>query len=476
MNKTIWIRLLLTLLSFVMVFSCVACNKSNKETGDNDDSDEPVIGPYDDLPVVDFEGRDVVIATRVNWGADWIYDELTSDKINDSMCERNRAFETTYNCDLTIFEDDMIHDIIYQSYMADTKDFDLIYPHPTTGIGLLMESGSLADLKTSEILDFSGEGWNQYQVENYTTNGKLFLAVPDASITGQGFYALVYNRDLYNSYEFDINIHEAVMNGEWTAEMLQSILVVLSSEDEGSSKIYGLIDNHGASYSWIYALGGSILTKNDEGDFLCGMTQASITDLCEAFLTIEDGGEYMLVDSSDNANYPNSEMWKTFSSGRGLFVRFDVGAMSHLLRDLSFDEGYAPQPMATKGQGGYRVFCGAGFYAIPAGCKSFEQSSILLEYAAIHGATSLKPIFFETIIDGRLSDNPDDSKMLNLLHDSKVFDFGFTLDSNDLIRYYLRDNIYVTKSSGGAAVWLMQNQNLFDQLITIAEELGQDKQ
>ena len=208
------------------------------------------------------------MATRVDWGADWTYDAYSGDQLNDVMYERNLAFETTYDCDIITVEDNNIHQIIYQSYMSDSKDFDLIYPHPTTGIGLLMESGSLANLKTSEILDFSGEGWNQYQVENYTTNGKLFLAVPDASIHGQGFGAMVYNRDLYNSYGFDVNIHETVMNGEWTAEVMQSILLELASENEGSSKVYGLIDNHAGTYGWIYALGGSILTKNDDGEFL----------------------------------------------------------------------------------------------------------------------------------------------------------------------------------------------------------------
>ena len=474
MNKTIWIRSLLLLLSLVMTLSCIAC-KTDGNTEDSANNVEVDTGPYADLPKTSFEGREIVVATRVDWGADWTYDAYSGDQLNDVMYERNLAFETTYDCDIITVEDNNIHQIIYQSYMSDSKDFDLIYPHPTTGIGLLMESGSLANLKASNILDFSGEGWNQYQVENYTTNGKLFLAVPDASIHGQGFGALVYNRDLYNSYGFDVNIHETVMNGEWTAEVLQSILLELASENEGSSKVYGLIDNHAGTYGWIYALGGSILTKNDDGEFLCGLNQTSIVALCDAFLTIEDGGDYMLVGSSDNANYPTSEMWTSFTGNKGLFIRFDVGASSHLLRNLSFDEGYAPQPMANKEQGDYRVFCGAGFYAIPSKCQSFEQSCILLEYAAIHGAAKLKPVFFETIINGRLAENPEDSEMLNLLHDSKIFDFGFTLDaSSNLITNYLRDNVYVTKSSGGAAVWLMQNQNLFNKLIATANELGQD--
>lgn len=475
MNTNILVRLLLLLLAAVMILSCVAC-KTTVEEGSGDNISEVDTGPYANLPKTTFDGRDMVVATLVDWGADWTYDTYSGDVINDTLYERNAAFEERYDCNLTKFEDNNVHQIIYNSYMSDSKDFDLIYPHPTTGIGLLLESGALADLKTSNILDFSGNGWNQQQIDNYTTNGKLYLAVPDASIHGQGFGALVYNRDLYNSYGFEVDIHETVMNGEWTAEVLHSILTEVATENDSASKTYGLIDNHSGTYGWIYALGGSILTKNSEGEFLCGMTQSSIVSLCDAFLKIENGGDYMLVGQAHNAIYPNSEMWTTFTAGKGLFIRFDVGASSVLLRNLSFDEGYAPLPMSSKTQGGYRVFCGAGFYAVPSKCQSFEQSCILLEYAAIHGAEKLRPIFFETIINGRLAENPEDSAMLNLLHDSKIFDFGFTLDSSsNLITHYLRDSVYVTKSSGGAAVWLMQNQNLFQKLIDTANKLGEDK-
>lgn len=475
MKKQICTRLLLMLLAVAMALCCFACGDKDIDPDDLDDSEEQTQpeGAYADLPIVDFEERDVVIATLVGWGNDWTYDSFSGDVVNDSMYSRNVAFESTYHCNLTSFEDNNIHQIIYNNYISDSRDFDLIYPHPTTGIGLLLESGALADLKTSNILDLTGEGWNQNQVEAYTTNGKLYLGVCDASITGQGFAALVINRDLYDSYGLDVDIYELVREGDWTAQQMQEILTATASMNEGADKIYGLIDNHSGTYSWIYALGGSILSKDDDGEFICGLTQSSIVKLCESFLKIEGNDEYMLIGEAYNAIYPTSEMWTTFSAGRGLFVKFDVGASSALLRQLTFKRGYAPLPKADDVQSDYRVFCGGGLFAIPAKCPSFEQSCILLEYSAIHGAEDLKPSFFRSIINGALSDYPEDAEMLNLIHAAKIFDFGFTLDaSKNLFTNYLRDNVYVTKSSGGAAIWLMTNKNVFQELIDTATALG----
>ena len=98
-----------------------------------------------------------------------------------------------------------------------------------------------------------------------------------------------------------------------------------------------------------------------------------------------------------------------------------------------------------------------------------------MEYAAIHGYNILKPEFFRTIINARLSEYSQDAEMLNLMHSCKIYDLGFTLDSGNVVYYMLRDTIMPTKNAAGAAVWFRTNQNKLNDIIDRANGLANIK-
>ncbi len=475
MKTKILVRSFLCLLAALMMLSCVACKKED-EDGGTANTVPPISGDlYSNLPKTDFGGAEILIASRPGYVACWEYDDYVGEVLQDLEFERVVAIEQAYNCAISIFEDENIETIVGNNHTGGVADFDLFMPHPTTGITSLMDSGALGNLRSYSILDLDSPWWSQKQVKEYTVNGRLLLGVNDSTITGQGFSALVYNQNLYDSYNVGIDVHECVMNGTWTAEQLKNILVATESDDENeATKTYGLIINKPSTVRWLYGFGGTILKKTEDSTFVCGLDTNNIVNVCEKFVEVMYSGDYLLVGDAHNAIYAASNMFTTFSGGRGLFIQFDIGTMYNLLRDLSFKESYAPLPLATEGKtSDYASFCGAGFWAIPSNCKNPEYSAIILEYAAIHGYDKLKPAFFESVINGRLSENPEDAAMLELLHQSKVFDMGFTVDSTGgIATHMLRDTIMPVKSATGAVFWLRTNQSQLDALATTANTIG----
>ncbi|MBQ7347984.1 MAG: hypothetical protein IJW55_08505 [Clostridia bacterium] len=474
MRRNKWIRLVACgFLALLMIVSCVACKNdrdktpadtqpSGVETGDTD--------IYAALPKVDFGGRDVIVGCP--WDNGWRHEDYTGNVLDDAEFERNVAFEETYNCEIIAFKDSNLATIVQNTHLAGNSDFDLLEPHPTVGINGLITTGALADLYQLSTITLSSPWYNQSQIVNYTVKNKLFLCVPDATIGGQGFYGLAYNRDLYNQYNLDIDLEKSVRERKWTAELLSTILVDTASENDGGTAGYGLILNEGASNRWLYALGTSILKKDSEGNFTLAMTQSALVKACEMYCKVLYSGNYLLTDEVDNAGFPTSELYLTFKSGNSLFMTWDFGALYTPLRDLEFEKGYLPLPMADELQKDYSVICAAGFYAIPVNCKSLEESAILMEYAAIHGYNTLKPAFFETIINGRLSEYPQDAEMLELMHACKTYDLGFTLDSGNVVYYMLRDTIMPTKTAAGSAVWFRTNQNQLNDIVTRANAMA----
>lgn len=163
-------------------------------------------------------------------------------------------------------------------------------------------------------------------------------------------------------------------------------------------------------------------------------------------------------------------MWKIFSSGHSLFVTFDLGALYILLRDLDFEKGFLPLPKLDTNQADYQVFCGAGFLGIPALAKDTEASSILLEALSYYSYKNLRTKFFDAILQGRLSKEPEDYEMLELMHEKKVFDVGYTLDQSGVAAQILQ-TVVVENKRTSVSVYLRNKGNEIRQLEEIANEL-----
>ena len=476
MKTKILVRSFLCLLAALMLLSCVACKKddnggTNAEVPTLDGGSDNL---YDTIAKVDMGGEELVVASLPDWVACWEYSEYTGDVIDDLEFERSVAFKETYNCEVTIFEDNNLASIIVANYTGGISDFDLIRPHPQTGIVSLMTSGALANGGNISTLDFSSPWYNQSMIENYTVNDRIYLFGNDSLIAGEGFTALIYNKPLYDSYNLGYDIHSNVMERKWTAEQFKQLLVATESNDDNlDTKVYSLVVNEGSVHHFMYAFGGRALKKNNDGDFVVGLNTTNIVDICEAFVDVLYSGDYLLSGYTDYAGTPTSKMYTTFTAKRAVFYQFDVGGLYYLLRDLSFDLSYAPLPLINDTQKEYITFCGAGGYAIPSNAEHPEWSGIMVEYVGVHGYLTLKPAFFEVILNGRLSDHPDDAEMLNLLHSVKNFDMGFTLDSSDnVVNRMLRDVIMPVKTATGAVFWLRSNQNKLDALAATANTLG----
>lgn len=361
------------------------------------------------------------------------------------------------------------------SQMSGGGEFDLIYPHPTSGIVDLMTSGSCANLLDLEYLHFSESWWNQSQVENYTANGKLYLCVNDMSIAGQSLLGLVYNRDRYKNYEFEDDLHDVAMAKNFTLEYLGNLLKACQSSIEGgdaSTAEYGLLFQTDSSRRWMWALGERILTKNNDGEFVVALTAAPLTNMCKKLYTLlYETGDVLVEKTGGNAVFPTSNLWTTFSSGRALMTTFNIGSLHHMLRDLDFDYGFLPLPKLDDLQPDYLVVEASSLVAVPARPKNLEMSGVILETFAIYSYQKLRPAFFDVILMGRLSENPDDYEMLEFLHTSKFYDFGFTLDTNEDALGIINAVVVDKKAPDSAAIYLRSKTNALNALATLANTI-----
>ena len=474
-KRKLFAPLCILLVMASLLCACGEKKNDNADTTSNQSVDEnnPLISL---LPDTDYDSTFVILTREgYNEGQYLVNHEETGDPINAVSVARTVYLEDKYAIDMSVVENENLVTVLNNSHLAGGKEFDLIEPHPTDGITNLMVSGCFANLLEMPYQFTSREWWNQSQVENYTTNGKLYLGVSDLTITGQSLLGLIYNRDRYVSLGFTEDLHDLTMSGGFTMEYLKELLTRCQSSSDGTDEDaaeYGLLFQVESSRRWMYALGQRILTKNSDGVFELSLKKDPLVSLCSAMYgVLYESGDVMVANTGGNKVFAQSDYWTTFESGRALFAAFNIGSNYSLLRELEFDVGYLPLPKLNASQQDYLVVEASALMGLPALAKNGEMSSVILEAMSIWSYQKMRPAFFDTILMGRLSENPDDYEMLEFLHESKFYDFGFTLDSENVALNIISEVVINKKRPDTVAGYLVAKENDLDAITDLANTI-----
>ncbi len=472
-------RLLLGLLCLLLVLgsTLTACKKEPAK-----DPEEITTAPQEEeeptlldtmLPAYDMENREFKMATVYTKQHGWTFEDYTGVTIEEASYRNAMLIRETYNVALTIVEGEG-STLLRTSHRAGLAEYDLVYPTPRS-FGTLMIEGTLTDLRSLDYLHFDAEWWNQGQVEAWTTNGKLYCAAGDSTITGQAFYHLIYNRDAYKDKGFSEDLYETVYDGKWTmaklTEMAKQASVKVDGNDEET--FYGFSNLDGVAYAWLNAAGESILKKNQDGKFEMALKSDMLDKIASAWNDLLFGPDIAVVHgTSTSATLMSTEMFTAFAEKRALFMTYDVGSLNSYLFDMDFDIGYLPFPKLTEEQKSYHAMSGSGTIGIPYYVYDEAESALILEAMTICGYEYSRPIFFERIMGARLSEKPEDYEMLQFLHRSKTYDVGFILDTTNVANGMF--NKLVIEKNGsytGLGNFMKSNSALFKELANTANTI-----
>lgn len=469
----------LALFLFTVAALSTACGKKD-EPQDTTVPTEEGDNPLATVPSADFD-RDFTILSA-NYCKGWStlnvnYEDVTGDPIAETIYKRTLAFEEKYNTTVytTGVDPESVYQGMYSVSMTGDPAYDLVLPHPTQGLATMMLNGWFADLNSISSIDLSGEWYNQSQIENYMSNNKLYIATSDMIVTGQSFIALVYNRNLMETYLFEESVQSLVEDKKWTVEKLSEMIAVteFGGDNSDGSQTYGLAFNSASIGRWMYAMGESILVKAEDGSYSAGCSNGKMTDIAQKMNTLlNTHGSTVLVSKAYSLQLADSEIWKAFSGGKALFLTWDVGGCYNYLRDLTFDIGYAPLPMYDTNQGDYYINCAAGLFAIPAVAYDQWESGLAFEYMSRYSNVYLKTAFYERILGGRLSDYPEDYRMLDFLHSKKTWDFGYTLDEDADFLDCLMVPVVENHAPGAVALHLAQKRNIMQKIVDAANGIN----
>ncbi len=431
---------------------------------------------------IDGGARKITFVTEVSYNTNYYFfrheedgDVLAGDALAQSASTRTLFIEEQFNVAFDAQEISGLFGTVQSSLMGNGGQYDLVYPHPTSNMLNFLSGGLFQNLYNFDAIDLSKPWWNQSEVQEFSVDDKLYIAVNDMSICGQGFGCIVYNRDLYNTLQVTEDLYSLVYDGEWTYGKLAE-LAMNFGEGAGDDGVLTMDDKVGLAVDMMnpyWYCGGRVISKDETGEFYISIDSDHSDSIAGAFYSLlwETEDHVLLVEEAHTyATFASTKKLASFKGGNFLFWSYDIGGLYKHLWNVTFDIGYLPAPMLNTEQDDYYAACSAGFFAIPQKVKDNKVSSTLLEALAVHSYTYHRKNFFENILLSRMSEKPEDYKMLTLIHETKIYDWGSHLFVGDNSNNFI-ETMVTKEQAKSVSSYIRGHKKAWERLLLNIDEI-----
>ncbi len=434
-TKSKRLRLLcLALCGATLALSLTACAKKTPTAPTDTDETVQTEEYNDGLPAqMDYDRTASVLSWKSadsKSGTDWS-DGISSDTVNDAVFKsRNQvAKRLNISFDIHTADGDWNNRAPFMMNVKNAAEngtpYDLVGQYSTTGVQLAVE-GVYTDLTRYSALDFSDAWWPGKVTESLTIGKSLYFCTGDITPTCVTMIGSVFvNLDLAKSYGIQEDFYGIVRRGEWTLKRMQEIFLdkVGTTADE-SSRVYGIQIAHGGVFDNLFFSGGLRFVSHDEDGYLtvdkCITNQITTNwfDTCRAFV----------FGNEDVTKYGSSETIGTmFMQDRSIaYISHVLSDASQYLKEANFDYAVLPYPKRDEVQSDYysQAALGVTMFAIPEAATNKSFSAVLLQALGSDAYRTMTPEIYNSYFRTRFMATPENAEMLDLIHDSLVWDIG----------------------------------------------------
>lgn len=389
-------------------------------------------------------------------------EEITGEPINDAVWERNSYVEEKLNIKITAGDSTAPATDVQAAVKAGDDVYQLAGAYKFNTFPLLRQ-GVLRDWNDLTGLDLTGEWWNSeaiaklsIQNRQYMMSGSILMSEIDDTL------AMVFNKKLQNDYGLD-NIYDLVENGTWTLDKMAVMVEKVSSDLDGDGKmvfgndLFGYAqDPASMTYNWSFSL-----------DLLNGkVTEDNTYDWninTERVMTSLEQLAQMLGNSNTDTNTEYYEGLDVFAEGK-IYIYSIILSALEIIREMEDDFGIIPYPKLEESQSQYYNHVGSQspILAIPVTNVSDDgRTAAILNALAISSHQYVRPVYFENVLKGKLSRDPQTQVMLDIIQKSATYDIGYLAGSSPLTSI---SNLIKAKQTDFASAWAKNEKALTKQM------------
>lgn len=415
---------------------------------DSDDGTDATGGTAilkDDLPERNYDGADYAIYTRnITSHAPFLVEDLNAEELNDSLYTRQVNIEDRFSVKLIeeVYSDEGLP---YTLITAGDQTYSLMNVRCTAAINIASKKYAFP-INNLEYIDLDKGYWDSSLTADINVGKTYYFAIGDANIVALDFTnILLYNKKLYADCFGNESIYSLVDEGKWTFDKFGEMGAAATVDLDGNGKLnikdqFGMLGN--AKYlqcSLIPAAGEYYIHKDADNYPIYDMpSNERMVNVVEKIFAVcnENGAWCTSTDTSNEATAAHN----MFREGRGLFLA-TMFQYVETLRDMEDDFGVLPFPKYDENQDGY--YTRVSFFdtsIIPVSTPDPERSAIILEALTCESHNLVVPAYYEVCLKSKYARDPDSARMLDILYNTRLIDFGDTYFAANIRDAFVEDS------------------------------------
>ena len=375
-------------------------------------------------------------------------EEFEGSVINVAVDSRNAYIEEVYGIKLEVMETARPAADIVTYITADTDDFDLVCDAVYSMVPQVVSNYFYS---LNDLLELDRPWWDQNANTYLTLSDKIFFVAGDALFTDDMHTAgVIFNKEIYATQfepQYGCTLYDMVDQGKWTYDVMHEMAKAFARPNADGvwgdiDAYYGIVtDGYTGATMMTNGSGTVTASKDENGNISLNVVSQRSVDAFSIVYDMLSNQNVSTYAERLKGSYPDSyfgEITNMFLNGHALF---QVGYLSTLvdmknnaLADQT-DPGVLPIPKFNEEQADY--FCGVNAYqsdvlGIPINVSdNLEATCYLLELLGYYsgtdsrfGSNSVSSAFYETTLKLQSVTQDDDSRMIDLITGSRIYDLG----------------------------------------------------
>lgn len=401
------------------------------------------------LPLMDWQGTEVIILGQENKNFEIATDELPDDVIGRSVYQRNDSLANKYNFIVVSELSQNPFERLELCCNVGEDWYDSVVLSLTDAAKASLQ-GYLLDLTSTDYINLEHPSWNQAANEQLTVSGSLYFSTSDFLLTDKEYtHLLYYNKSM--SQELGLgDLEDMVENNTWTYDNFNTMVTNFSNDSNGDGLVGGKDDRFGIasasmrSYSAFLYGAGFLLTKNNEGILSMNGPTSELSAILEksAPSILNTKATYYPENfrSEFEGNIFGTEI-DVFLNQNSLFLSSYLQKIATISSEADFEISYMPYPKYSQSQENYYTLvdnnsCVVG---IPYVVFDSVRSGYMLQAITEESTETSYAGYFENYCKLRHSQSPKAAAMLDIIFENPVYDIAYIHNIGGLFGYLAND-------------------------------------
>ena len=415
----------------------------NTDSGGTDETDKTEQRIEPELPESDFGGYAFTFLTHLYEGSDWVgpnpleilSEEQTGEPVNDAVYIRNMKITEKYNFDIKMVPASDERGAMNKSVKAGDALYDaaIIFNNNVPGV---VTGDLLLNVANLPYIDLDKPWWDP-AVNAMSIDNKQYLLAGDLLILdNEATNVLLFNKNLMGNLAIELP-YGLVKEGKWTLDVMNDMIKDSAFDLNGDGQMTAFEDRWGLcvyndSFHAFFVGGGGALAVKDEND-IPYMDFASEKNLAvlESVMNLMYNPDYVLnCQAPPKGGRTTSEgqeyCIEGFEEDRILFTWTRMRFVE-FFRGMESNFGIIPLPKYDEAQKDYysvvNPYTGV-LMGIPKSADDLERISIILEALSAESRYTLKPAYYDIVLQRKYTRDEESSEMLDIIFNSRIYDIG----------------------------------------------------